>query len=147
MFGPMSRAPRSSDDARDAEELGDVLADDLRADEVAGQRLAELEQALAAAVLGLVLLEPAHLLAEARVLVGEPLVVGLHVDEVDVVPQRFETPARERSTPRTGSAREMRRTARSSAVQALADRFMFARRKKNGTARRTMHDRRRPGTA
>jgi hypothetical protein len=76
-----------------------------------------------------------HALAEARVVVGEALVVGLHVDQVDVVvPRRLEIP-RARSPRRPRWARD----AQDGAVDAFwfSGRFMFALRTKNGTARRT----------
>ena len=83
------------DDARDAEELGEVLADHLGAHEIARERLAELQEPPELAVLGLLLLEAMDLLAKARVLVGEPLVVGLHVDEIDVALPEVRDAARE----------------------------------------------------
>jgi hypothetical protein len=91
-------APRAIDDeARHAEELGQVLAHDLRADEIAGHRFAQAEEPLHAPELDLVLLEPSDAVAKARVLVLEALVIGLHLDEVDVVAPEVRHLAREQA--------------------------------------------------
>ena len=88
--------PPVEDDARDAEELGlKSLPTTCALTRLGGIGLSELEEAAEALVLGLLLLEAVHLLAKARVVVGEALVVGLHVDEVDVVAPDVRDPARE----------------------------------------------------
>jgi hypothetical protein len=85
------------DEARHAEELGQVLAHDLRADEIAGHRFAQPEQPLHAPELDLVLLEAPHAVLEARVLVFEALMIGLHLDEVNVVAPEVRHLAREKA--------------------------------------------------
>lgn len=77
----------------DPEILGDLLADDLRGEDVARQALAQPEQSLQAPVLRFLRLEPTHALFQARRVEREPLVVGLHIDEINVVaPKVRETP-------------------------------------------------------
>jgi hypothetical protein len=83
-------------EARHAEELREVLAHDLRAHRVARHRVLQLQQPAELPVLDLHLLEPVDLLAEARVVVGEALVVLLHVRQVDVVVPDTAGAARER---------------------------------------------------
>ena len=64
-------------DARDAEELGEVLADDLRADRLAGASSRfSCRRRRSWRFSTCVLLERVHLLAQARVVVREPLVVA-----------------------------------------------------------------------
>ena len=57
-------------------------------DDVGGEGLSQVEELLEAGVFDLQLFEATNASAEAGVFVGEPLVVGLDVDQVDVAHRR-----------------------------------------------------------
>ena len=82
---PHVARPRIEHDTCHPKELGEVLADHLRAHRVPGRRVLELQEPPKLTVFDLRLLERANLLAQACVVVRESLGVLFHVDEVDIV--------------------------------------------------------------